>query len=531
MDRTKPIPLMSLALTESPTEVHAAIDLGTNSFHLLVAEVNAEGRLEILTREKEPVRLGSGSGDMSELHPDAIDRGIECLKRFKKIADTFDADITAVATSATREAANRSVFVKRARKEAKIDVSVISGVEEARLIHLGVLQAVPVFKDQVLVIDIGGGSTESIIGKRGKVIDARSQKLGHIRLTDRFFAGGRIRKGSVEECRTYIRSFLAPVARDLSKIGFDTAVGSSGTIGAIAKIIEHRKGREPNRWVNNVTFSRKDLAQTVDALISAKTVKQRLLIAGLDEGRADVIVGGALLLEGLFESLGIKEMTVSSYALREGVLLDQVRRGDDEAFHHLSDLRRERVLRLADAFHEDLDHVLHATDLSLEIFDATVDLHQLGMAERDLLEAAGMLHNVGLFVSHAAHHKHSYYVIRNSDQLVGFTEHEIELIAQIARYHRKSFPKPKHSEYMDLRPSERKTVSILAGMLRIGIALDRTRSAAVADVEAHIAPRTKKVTITPTIRKKADASLELYTARERCGLLAEALGKPVEVVA
>lgn len=519
-----------LALTESPSEVHAAIDIGTNSFHLLVAEINAEGRLEILTREKEPVRLGSGSGDMTELDLDAIDRGIDCLKRFKKIADTFDADITAVATSATREAANKDIFVQRARKEAKIDIQVISGVEEARLIHLGVLQAVPVFKDQVLVIDIGGGSTESIIGKRGKVLDARSQKLGHIRLTERFFANGRIRKGSVEECRNYIRSFLAPVALDLTSIGFETAVGSSGTIGAIAKIIEHRKGREPNRWVNNVTFSRKDLSQTIDELTKATTAKQRLQVGGLDEGRADVIVGGALLLEGLFESLNIKEMTVSSYALREGVLLDQVRRGDEEAFHHLSDLRRERVLRLANAFHEDLDHVLHATDLSLEMFDATTKLHGLGLPERDLLEAAGMLHNVGLFVSHAAHHKHSYYVIRNSDQLVGFTEHELELIAQIARYHRKSLPKPKHAEFMSLRTNDRETVSLLAGLLRVGIALDRTRSAVVTDVKVEIPARGRTVLVKPVVKKKGDATLEIYTATQRCDLLSHALDRRVEIV-
>ena len=307
-------------------------------------------------------------------------------------------------------------------------------------------------------------------------------------------------------------------------------MGSSGTIGAIAKIIEHRKGREPNRWVNNVTFSRKDLDQTIAELTKATTAKQRMSIGGLDEGRADVIVGGALLLEGLFETLGIKEMTVSSYALREGVLLDPVRRGDDDAFHHLSDLRRERVLRLANAFDEDLDHVLHATDLSLEIFDSTKKLHGLGLAERDLLEAAGMLHNVGLFVSHAAHHKHSYYVIRNSDQLVGFTERELELIAQVARYHRKSLPKPKHSEYMALRPKERKSVSLLAGMLRIGIALDRTRAGVVEDVRCRITRRgAPTVVMTPTPRKGADISLEVYTARQRRDLLADALGMRVEI--
>ncbi len=518
--------VLRLSSTESPTEVHGAIDLGTNSFHMLIARVNAEGRLETLTREKEPVRLGSGSGDMSELAPEAIDRGIACLSRFQKIAQTYNADITAVATSAIREAHNREEFVTRAYDETGVAVQVISGVEEARLIYLGILQAVPVYKKQALTVDIGGGSTETLIGKGGQILFARSQKLGHIRLTDRFFSQGRIRKNSVKDCRTFIRSFLAPVSGELRDIGFDVAVGSSGTIAAIAKIIEHREGRDPKGRVNNASFTRADLEGAVEEIIGHSTTLKRTAIAGLDPARADVIVGGVLLLEQLFDAIGIESMAVSEYALREGVLLDQMQRGDDDSFHHLSDLRRDRVLRLARAYNEDLEHVLHSTDLSLEIFDGTRKLHQLGLVERDFLEAAGMLHNVGLFISHAAHHKHSYYVIRNSDQLVGFTEYELEIIAQVARYHRKSHPKSKHSEFMALRKGDQATVRALAGMLRIGIALDRTRTGAIGDVTVELG---SKVTIYPLVTSDADVSLELYTARARLGLLSEALGRPVEI--
>ncbi len=496
-----------------------------------MAHINADGALEILTREKERVRLGSGAGDIKELTPEAMDRGIEALARMRKIADAYNAPIKAVATSAVREANNGDEFVKRARKKAGVQVDVISGVEEARLIRLGVLQAVPVFTKKSLVVDIGGGSTETIIGKKQQILDARSQKLGHIRLTDRFFAGGRIRKTSVADCRDYVRSFLVPVARDINKIGFDVAVGSSGTISAIATLIEVRNGRQPNRWVNNVTFSRGDLDKTIDELTSAITNNQRSKIDGIDPGRADVIVGGAILLEQIFEAFKIKKMTVSSYSLREGVLLDQVRKNqataDGDGLHHLSDLRRDRVLRLARAYNGDLDHVLHATDLSLELFDQTAKVHGLGTVERDYLEAAGMLHNVGLFISHGAHHKHSYYVIRNSDQLVGFTEHELEMIAQVARYHRKSHPKPKHHEFAALRPADQSTIRVLAGLLRLGIALDRSGLGHVADVTVDAG---RKVKISPVGQTKTDISLELYTARQRVDLLAEALGRSVEIV-
>src|SRR3954447_11599437 len=185
---------------EDPHRPLAAIDIGTNSIHLLVAQPLEGARFDTLGTEKEMVRLGSGSGDMKELAPDAIDRGVACLERFRRIADLSNASIRAVATSAVREAANHDVFLQRARDEAGVDVEVISGVEEARLIHLGVLQAVPVFDQPLLLCDIGGGSTEVLLGHRGEVRAARSFKLGAVRLTDRFFAADRTRAGDVAAC-------------------------------------------------------------------------------------------------------------------------------------------------------------------------------------------------------------------------------------------------------------------------------------------------------------------------------------------
>src|SRR3954462_734737 len=216
--------------TDRPDEPLAAIDIGTNSIHLVVARPTGNNRFEVIDREKDVVRLGSGSGDMKRLAPDAIERGLDALRRFQQVAASRDAEVHAVATSAVREADNRLEFVRRAREEAGVHVAVISGAEEARLIRLGALQAVPAYEQRHLLIDIGGGSTEFIIGEGSEVLGARSLKLGAIRLTERFGLAGAVKHKALDECRQYIRSYLAPVTRMVETFGFDVAIGSSGTI-------------------------------------------------------------------------------------------------------------------------------------------------------------------------------------------------------------------------------------------------------------------------------------------------------------
>lgn len=493
----------------------------------MIAKLGAGGRLEVLTREKESVRLGHGSGDMNLLDAGAIKRGIDTLRRFRQLADSYGATVTAVATSAVREATNRDEFLQRAHTEAGVDVDVIPGVEEARLIHLGVLQAVPIYDRQHLTVDIGGGSTEFVVAKGDNIHLARSVKLGAIRLTDRFFPAGTVRPRLLRECQDYIDSYLAPLAREIEPWSFEIAVGSSGTINAIAAMVEHMHGRDPSRGVNNVSISREDLQRIVDRVVDARTAEARLSIRGLDGRRADIIVGGAVLLARIFENLGIEAMITSEYALREGVLLDLAHAQLDDAFHHLSDIRRQGVQRVLELFERDRAHVEHSTDLALRLFDATRSVHGLGTTERDLLEAGGFLHNVGLFISHSAHHKHSYYVIRNTDQLVGFTDHEIEIMALVARYHRKSTPSSRHPEYRALSKADQRIVSILAGMLRVGIALDRTHSSVIRDVTCAVGP--DAIAVTAHVSPGVDPSLELYAADQRKDLLEDAIGLPLQI--
>lgn len=509
----------------------AAVDVGTNSFHLVVARPTGNNRFEVLDREKEVVRLGSGSGDMKELTADAIDRGVAALTRFRRLADAAGAELHAVATSAVREASNRDEFLARARAEAGVDVSVVTGVEEARLIHLGVLQAVPVFDRRVLVIDIGGGSTEFVLGHGGEVLDARSLKLGAIRLTERFFRREPVRARQLDEARAYVRSALTPAARMVRRHGgFEVAVGSSGTILNVAEMAAVASGRTLRR-VSGETFDADDLAGVVAALAGCADAAERAKVPGIDQRRADIILGGLVVLEQAFAVLGIEELTVSENALREGVLLDVLRRRQSSGVGHLRDLRYESVLHVAAlAPDEEREHGERVADLALQLFEGLADRHGLDPSYEELLEAAALLCNVGLAVSHDRHHLHSYYVIRNTDLLAGFTDREVELIALVARYHRKSAPKSRHAEFARLPDDEQRAVRVLAGLLRVAVGLDRSRDGVVRGVAVTPAAGDDGATVRIAVDAGgADGELELYASRQRADLLADTLGVAVEI--
>ncbi len=507
----------------------AAVDIGTNSFHLVVARPTGDSRFEVVDREKAMVRLGSGAGDMKRLEDDAMDRGVVALKRFRQIAQSAGATVHAVATSAVREAENRDEFLRRARTEAGVEIDVISGAEEARLIHVGVLQGVAGLERRHLLIDIGGGSTEFVIGEGRRVLEAVSLKLGAIRLTERFLSREPLRKKDVAECRRYVRAYLTHPVRGARILGFEVAVGSSGTIGNLAEMVNAARGAEPLKTLSSFTFSADELSTVVTRLAKASTTADRMELPGLDPKRADIILGGAIILEQAFAELDIEEMTVSDHALREGVLLDALRRRDRVSPGHLEDLRRQSVMHLAAICPGEASHSEHTTRLALELFEATGAWHGLGQECGEWLEAAGLLANVGLFVSHDRHHLHSYYVIRNSDLLVGFTDHEIEIIAQVARYHRKSAPRPRHPEFARLAEDDQATVRTLAGILRVAVALDRTRAGLVKNVSVRSAKGDDELEVAVEASGH-DVDPELYTAESRTALLEEALGLPVHLV-
>ena len=526
--QTEPVPP-----AEPPQEeTLAAIDIGTNSVHGIVARITAtEGgpRFEVLEREKDVVRLGSSGEDMRELSVDAMDRAVAALDRFRQVAAVHDAPITAVATSAVREADNRDDFIERAWVEAGVHVDVISGVEEARLIHLGVLQSVPVFDRRLLLCDIGGGSTELLVGLRGEVLAARSLKLGAIRLTRRFFDGDLVHPGAVDACRRHVRSTLAPFASEVRRfdLALEVAVGSSGTVAALAEMAAVRATGARPRSVSNRVLTRDEVDGLVKELIGARNAEERAALPGLDPARADIVLAGAIILEQVLHELELPELLVSDFALREGVLLDAWQRRHGGSLHHLSDLRRRSVVDLAQLMDEDPAHSTRVAGLALDLFDATAARHGLGDDARETLEAAALLCNVGLFLSHAQHHKHSYYVIRGTDRLAGFTDHEVERIALVARYHRKSEPKAKHVEFAALDDVDQHLVRCLAGLLRVAIGLDRNHASRVADV--WVVDDGTGLSIVAEAVPGEDISLELYAAGARKDLLEAVLDVPIEV--
>jgi exopolyphosphatase/guanosine-5'-triphosphate,3'-diphosphate pyrophosphatase len=505
----------------------AAIDIGTNSIHLVVARVAPNDRFEVVAREREMVRLGSGPGDMKRLAPDAIDRGIAALTHMRRVAEAESASIRAVATSAVREAENHDDFVRRAREEAGVEVEVISGVEEARLIHLGVLQAVPVFDRRLMLVDIGGGSTELLVGERGEVLASRSLKLGAIRMSARFFGGEVVHPAAVGSCRKFVRSVLAPFVPEVQRLGFDVLIGSSGTILALASMVAAARSDPNPITLNNFELTRDELDEVVGHLAKAGSVEKRRRLPGLDPRRADIILGGAIVLEQVMHTYGATRLVVSENALREGVLLDTVQRSHGGTLHHLRDLSRASVVHLMEQCDERPDHSREIARLALELFDATASVHRLDDGSRDYLEAAALLANVGLFISHAKHHLHTYYVIRNSEHLTGFTDREIEIIAQVARYHRKSAPKPEHEAFARLWRNDQTLVRALAGLLRIAIGLDRSYERRVATVRARDDGKLVQIELVPT--GDADITLELYAADARKQLLEEVLDRQITI--
>ena len=506
----------------------AAIDIGTNSFHLIVAKVNEDGSFDIVDREKEVIRLGEGSsGDIKKIKPDAMQRAENALKRFKGIADSHNADIRAVATSAVRESTNKEEFIQMA-EGLSIEVEVVSGIEEARLIYLGMLKAAPVFDKRVLCIDIGGGSTEFLVGEKGQVLYANSLKLGAVRLTQMFFPDNQIKKSLIKVCRNWVEGTIYPVAREIKKIGFEECIGSSGTILSAGNMAVTRRDETTltGSILNNAFISKGEVDKITDEILKTKSPDDRKSIKGLDEKRADIIPAGVIILQTIFKNFEIDELRLSDYALREGIIIDSLQKLDYEVKNsHFIDIRRHSVDQLASSCNYDREHCRHVGKLALQLFDELKSIHKLEDKTKEYLEAAAILHDIGYHISHSKHHKHSNYIIRNSE-LLGFNENEINLIANIARYHRKSHPKKNHDEYWQMNQKQKEVIKKLSAILRIADAFDRTHYKIISNIKANIANGTIELILN---LQEGNAEIELWNFERRKGLFEEVFGKKIKL--
>jgi exopolyphosphatase / guanosine-5'-triphosphate,3'-diphosphate pyrophosphatase len=497
----------------------AAIDVGSNSIKLLVARRDASDPghwIEIL-REKEMVRLGQETLAAGSLSEQAMADGIDCLVRYAALARAAGANtISAVATCAVREAANGDDFVRRVRRETGLRLSVISGEEEARLITRAVRSELPPSCDPLLVLDIGGGSTEVVVAKGDRILLAESLDLGAVRLTDLFVSSDPLSAKDEARLRRAVRSRLDHLKKKVRRAKVKTAVGTSGTILAVSAIAAESTGRAPS-GAGHRSLHREDVGR-IARLLKKSSSRQKLRIPGLEADRRDIVTAGAILLQELLRAFDVETLLVSDRSLRDALVLEApatAARGRAAE----GNIRRESVSRLATRSGVPRAHPDRVRDLALALFDQTHGLHQLTALEREWLEHAAALHDIGLSVAFARHHHHSHYLILHGD-LKGFTQAEVELISLVARYHRKAPPKSDHEPFRKLDPWKKPVVEKLAALLRVADALDRTHRGLVRKVRVTL--RGKKAHLAVTARASVD--LELWALKKKARLFEKTFG-------
>lgn len=507
----------------SPTDrdrILAAIDVGTNSIHMAVVKVQPNIPVfSIIDREKATVRLGDRDRRTGRLTPEAIDRAIAALSRCKEIAKSHGAEeIIAVATSAVREAPNGHAFLHQVEQQTGLIIDLISGQEEARRIYLGVLSGMEFHGQPHVLIDIGGGSTELILGDGHEPRSLSSTKVGAVRLTAEFVNTDPISNSEFSYLQAYVKGMLErSVDEVLTHLRLDEKprlVGTSGTIETLATIHAREKLGTVPAPLNGYEFSLKDLREMVNRLRKLNYA-ERNAIPGMSDRRSEIIVAGALILQETMSLLNLESIIICERALREGVVVDwMITHGlIEDRLRYQGSVRERSVIKTSQKYHVNLTHAERVARFAVSLFDQTQGtLHTWGKEERELLWAAAILHNCGHFVSHSAHHKHSYYLIRNGE-LLGYTEIEIETIANLARYHRKNGPKKKHESYRNISSKKhRRVIDQLSPLLRLAVAFDRRQIGAIQQVRCDYVPEKRELHLhLQAVNPNDDCALELWS--------------------
>jgi exopolyphosphatase/guanosine-5'-triphosphate,3'-diphosphate pyrophosphatase len=504
----------------------AAIDIGTNSVHMIVVRLRADLSFEVIDREKAMVRLGAGGLDGRALTSEAMTAALQALSKFKRLAESHGVDqILAAATSATREARNGGEFLARVERETGIRPRVIPGSEEARLIHQAAVYGVDVGSARAVVIDIGGGSVEITFGTATTIQLARSFKIGVIRLTERFVQSDPISDRDARKLSKYVLGEIDRHCEQITAIGYDRVIGTSGTILSLGTVAAVNARGVPPADLRNLRIPAKQIRRLRKS-VSSLDLESRLALPGLDPRRADLVVAGAILLDTILRRLGAAELTLCDLALREGLILDYIRRNRRQIAQvdRIPDVRRRSTLELAERCNYYAEHAQQVVRLALALFDQTRGIHGLTDREREWLEYAALMHDIGGLISFARHHRHSYYLIKNGD-LRGFDPDEIEVIALVARYHRRGTPRKSHQEYADLPATLRRTVRALASILRVAESLDRSHAQVISGLEL----RDRGADLLVVLHASSDAELELWATNRHLEAFEQLVGKPVRL--
>ncbi len=509
-----------------PSRIVGFIDMGTNSIRLLLVRVNPNQSYTVLSQLKQTVRLGEGEFTDRKLQPQAMDRAALVLQTFADLARSYGADeITAVATAATREAENHAEFVERLWQQAKLDIRVVSGKEEARLIYLGASSALHLGDKQTFFIDIGGGSTEIIVGDQHKHHYLDSLKLGAVRLGSLFPASqkGLVTPPQYEQIQRYIRHYALPTTLRVQKYRIDLAFGSSGTIENLADIAARAfssKRPQPDTL-------RHIHLRNVIKMLCALPLDKRKQVPGLNPERADIIIAGAAILDTFMEELDLSQIGVTDRGLRDGLLVDYLLKEGHTSFMGEMSVRERSVFQLGRACNFDEAHGSTTSRLALELFDSAraLQMHELDDWERELLYYAALLHDIGAFLTYSDHHVHTYYLIRNAD-LLGFDLTELSIIAATAFYHRKAFPRKKHAQFAQLDKRSKEVVQVLCVLLRIAENLDRAHAGRVHRARFHLEPSGPAFL---TLNADHDCQVEIWGVQNHANAFEKVFGRGLDV--
>jgi len=503
---------------------YAAVDIGSNSVRMLAAEVLPGAAPRVLAAERQVTRLGEGVFLNGLISQESMDLTCQVLRRFAAAYGKFEpAGIRAVATSAVRDAGNQRLFLEAASQALGTSVEIISGQEESRLIHMGVHSRWPHPKQRILIVDVGGGSAEFILGESGRLAAAYSKPLGAVRLMEVFIKHDPPTAEELHRLEQFIEEKLAATATGSGSRRWDRAIATSATAAAVVCAV-HGVARMRRDSADRLRVTAAQLRAFYRRVAKCDLAARRK-IAGVGPRRAEIIIPGAAVLRVAMDRFRLPSLYYSSAGLRDGIIADLAARGVGMELSRLGREKRAVVEQMARRFGVDVRHARKVAALGHTLFVALHRQHGQALAMGRLLEAAAYMHDTGHLISDNGHHKHSAYMVANSD-MPGFTNRERMVVAMLCRYHRKSMPSPRHEAFQSLSADEKRTVMMLIPILRLADNLDRSHDQRVEGVVCRI----QESGVVLNLRSAADTDLEIWAGESVGEVFRQVYGLPLTLV-
>jgi exopolyphosphatase/guanosine-5'-triphosphate,3'-diphosphate pyrophosphatase len=504
----------------------AAVDIGSNSVRLKIARL-VRHRLEPIHEDREVTRLGEGVFREGILSPDAMAETVKVLRRFHRAAQNAGTDfVRVVGTSALRDARNSNAFLEWVRSATGWNVEIISGLEEARLIHLGIVSAQHINSASVLMIDLGGGSCELTISIDGHIRETVSLPLGAVRLSNEFLRHDPPKKSELSQLRAFVEREIGRIAERIIRSAPKVVLATSGTAAALSSLCHARYKTKGSR---SQTVSRNQM-QRMAKLLARLSLESRRKLAGVGPRRAEIITAGAAVFDELLGRCRLGGFRYSPLGLRDGILAQMAAEYDrgTRSGKQIESERWDSIRAAVAHYHVDLEHALSVRQAAIELFDALRRMHQLPFEYREWLSAAAMLYEVGDYVNRSGRHRHTYYIVSNSE-ILGYTPEQRRIIAAIARYLGKSRPTPSDGPMKNLLPQDRESVRKASMLLRIARALNLGHSGAVRQVRVRVHEQKVAVAVTP--KRRASIDLELWAVEKERNYFLEVFGRELSAAA